>query len=102
MQCKIILIIFAKVDGYIRKYGITKCLPLYPSSKIYEAMFERIRHFITLKGNIADVYSYKYMNIKIDFNVDLSLEERLAIHEVVILLNSIFNKGHNHYYYHVL
>ena len=42
------------------------------------------------------------MNIKIDFNVDLSLEERLDIPEVVILLNSIFNKGHNHYYYHVV
>lgn len=62
-------------------------------------MFDKVRHFITLKSNISD--SHKYMKINIDSNDDLSLEKKLDVHKVVIPLNSIFNKSHDQYYYHM-
>ena len=71
------LIIFAKVDGYIKKYDKTKYLLLFPSSEKYEAMFDRIRYFITLESKISDVYTYKYMKIKLILITILSLEKKI-------------------------
>ena len=38
-------------------------------------------------------FSYNYAKIKVDWN-----EETLTLHNVIILLKSVFNKNQNHYY----
>ena len=52
-----------------------------------------------LKSNISYVYSQKCLKIKINSDGDSSLEEMLNMHNVVILITSVFNKSHNYYYY---
>ena len=52
-----------------------------------------------LKSNMSDVYSHKYMEIKINSDDDLPLEKSLNMENVVIFIRSAFNKNHNHYYY---
>ena len=42
-QCKAFTSYFRKVDGYVGKYDITKCLALFYSEK-YERIFNRIRY----------------------------------------------------------
>ena len=52
--------------------------------------------------NISDVYNHKYTKIKINSDDDLPLEigiKILNMYNVVVLIKSIFNKYHNHYYY---
>ena len=38
------------------------------------------------------------MKIKINCDDDLHLEETLNMHNVVMLIESAFNKNHNHYF----
>ena len=61
-------------------------------------MLNRIRYLIMLKSNISYVYSHKCLKIKINSDGDSSLEEMLNMHNVVILITSVFNKSHNYYY----
>ena len=55
-----------------------------------------------MKSKISDVHSNRYTKIKINSDDELSLEEPVNIHNVVILISSVFNENHNHYYYHVI
>ena len=79
-------IIFDKVDGYIKKYDRTKYLALFHSDEKYERIFDRIKYLFILY-------------IRINSGNDLPLEKMLNMHDVVILIKSIFYKNHNHYYY---
>ena len=56
-------------------------------------MFERISYPITLRSNIPDVYSHKYMKIKINSDVDLPLQKTLNMHKAVTLNKFVFNKN---------
>ena len=47
------------------------------------------------------VVSHNYGKIKIDSDNDLPLDETLTLHDVAILLRSVFNKNQNEYYYNV-
>ena len=42
------------------------------------------------------IYSHKFMKIKINPDHGLPLEKTLNMHNVVMLVKSIFNKNHNH------
>ena len=64
------VLFFDKVDGYIRKYYRTKYLGSFHPDEKYERIFHMIGYVIMLKCNISDVYSYKYMKIKIDSDDD--------------------------------
>ena len=44
-----------------------------------------------LKSNTSDRYSLKYMEIKINSDVDLPLEKTLNVYNVVMLAKSDFN-----------
>ena len=46
-----------------------------------------------LKSNISDFYSHKYTKIRIDLNDNLPVEKTLNVHNVVILIKSVFNKN---------
>ena len=84
-SAKPLRIIFEKVDGYIRKYDRTKYLGLFHSDRIM------------LKSNILGVYAYKYMKVKINSDDNFFSEKTKNIHNVVILVKSVFNKNHYHY-----
>ena len=61
----------------------------------YERTFGRIRYLIMLKRNISDVYFHKLRKSKTK-----PLEKTLNMQSVVILINSGFNKNHDHYHYY--
>ena len=94
-------ILFNKVDGYIGKYDRTKYIPLFNSNEKYNNFFDRIRYLIMLKSNISDVVSHKYTEIKINSIDDLSLEKAITMHNVIMLIKSVFYQNHDHYYYKV-
>ena len=53
------------------------------------------------KFHISYIASHEYVKINIDSNDDLHLEITLKIlnvHNVVIIIHSVFNKSHNRYY----
>ena len=91
---------FDKVDECIRKYDGTKYLTLFHSHEKYERLFDRIRYLIMFKSNIWGVNSHKYMEIKINSGDILPLEKGLNMPNVV-LLKSVINKNHNHYYHNI-
>ena len=61
-----------------------------------------IIYLIGLKGGITYAFSYNYIKIKIDSDDDLPLKETLTLHNVKILIRSVFNKDQNHYYYNTI
>ena len=64
-----------------------KYLALFYSNEKYDIIFDRIRN----------VVSHKYAKIKIDSNGNLVLEKTITMHNVIILIKSVFNENHNHY-----
>ena len=54
------------------------------------------------KKGITYVFSHNYAKFKIDSDDDLPLEKNLALHNVIILFKSVFNKNQNHHYYKIL
>ena len=91
---------FDKVIGFIRVYDGTKYLILFHFEK-YNPIYDRIRYPISLAGGITYVFSYNYAKTKIDSDDDLPLEKTLTLHNVVILIKSVFNKDQNHYCYYI-
>lgn len=97
---KVFTCYFDKVDRYIRKYDRNKYLVLFYSDEKYERIVDRIK-YIMLQNKISDVYSYKYLKMKINSDA-LSLEKTVNMHNLVLLVNSVLNKNHNHYCFQVL
>ena len=80
-----------KVNGFIRNHAGIKYLALFGSEK-NDIVFDRVRYLLGLKIGVTYVDCCNYAKIKIDSDDDLSLEKTL--HNVVILINSVFN---NHF-----
>ena len=85
---------FDKVDGFIKVYDGTRHLVLFGPRK-YNAIYNRIRYLISQKIGITYVFSHNYARIKIDSYDSLSLEKALTLHNVLILIKSVFNKNQN-------
>ena len=84
--------VFAKIDGFIRDYHGTKKFILFVVAKL-DTICGRIRYLIGSKSGNTYVLSYKYVKIKIDSDNDLPQEETLALHNVIRLIKSVFNKN---------
>ena len=84
-------IMFNNVDEFIRVYDGTKYLVLFAPEK-YDAIYDRIRYFITLKSGITYIFSHNYVRIKSNSYDDLPQEKALTLINVIILIKSIFNK----------
>ena len=55
---------------------------------------------LSQKSSITDIISHNYWRIKIDsYGRSLPLEKTLSLHNVIILIKSVFNKDQNLYYY---
>ena len=83
---------FNKVDGFIRVYDGTTYLALFGPEK-HDAIYNRIKYFISQKSVITYVFSHNYARIKIDSYNSLPLEKRLILHNDIILIKSFFDKN---------
>ena len=68
---------FDEVDGFIRVYDGTRYLTLF-GSEIYDAIYNRIRYFISPKSDIKYVFFHNYAKIEIDSDDSLPLEKTLT------------------------
>ena len=83
---------FDNVDEFIRDNDGTKYLVLFGLEKC-NAIYDRIRYLIGLKSDITYVLSHYCSKINIDSGDDLPLEETLNLHNVIVLIKSVFNKN---------
>ena len=87
-----------KVDGFIRVYDETIFSVLFGGEK-YDFISNSFTYPIRVKNGIAYVISHNYAIIKVDSYELLPLQESLILHNVIILIKSVFNKDKNNYYY---
>ena len=78
-------ITFDKTDEFIRICDGTRCLVLFGPEK-YHAIYNRIRHLTSLKSSITYIFSRYYTKIKVDSYDSLTIEKRLTLHNVIILI----------------
>ena len=79
------------IDGFLRIYDGTRYLTLLGSEN-YDAIYNRIRYLISLKGSITYIFSYYFAKIKVGSYYSLPIEKRLTLHNVIILIKSVFKK----------
>ena len=84
-------IMFNNVDEFIRVYDGTKYLVLFAPEE-YDAIYDRIRYFITLKSGITYIFSHNYVRIKSNSYDYLPQKKALSLNNVIILIKSIFKK----------
>ena len=83
-----------KVNEFIRDIARTKYLVLF-SSEQFDDIFNRFRCLIELEVGVTYVAFSNYAKIKIDSDDDLLLEKSLTMHNVVMLIKSVFGKNSN-------
>ena len=89
-----------KIEGFIRIYDGTRHLTLLGSEK-YDAIYNRIRYLIGLKGSITYAFFHDYAKIKVDCYYSLLIEKRFSLYNGIILIKSVFNEDKNRYYYYI-
>ena len=89
-----------KIDGIIRIYDGTSYLTLFGTKK-YDAIYDRIRYFTSLKSSITYIFSHYFAKTKVDSYNYLPIEKTLTLHNVIILIKSVLNENKNHYYYKI-
>ena len=91
---------FDKIDRFIRVYDGTRYLVLFGPEK-YDAIYNRIRYFISQESDNRNVISHSYARIKVDSYDSLPLEKTLTLHNVIILIKLVLNKNQKHCYYNI-
>ena len=54
-----------------------------------------------VKSGIPYVFPHNYVKIKVDSSDSLNLEKILTLHNVIIQINSVWNKDQNQRYYNI-
>ena len=91
---------FDKIDRFIRVYDRTRYLVLLRREK-YDYSYDRIRYFKSVKSGITYTISHKYTTIKVDSYNYLPLEKTMSLRNVIILVESVWHKDKNNYYYNI-
>ena len=91
---------FVKIDGSIRDYDWTTYLVLFWSEK-HDSTYNRIRYLKSVKSGIGYIIFHNYANLKVDSYNSLTLEKTITFHNVIILINSVWNKGKNSHFYNI-
>ena len=61
-----------------------------------------MKSFISEESDIICAFSHNYEKIKLNIYDSLPLEKKIiSLHNVIILIKSVFNKNQSHYYYHI-
>ena len=97
---KLLHIRFNKVDGFISVYDGNRYLVLFGSQKMWCYLWQD-QMFYKSKNCITYAASHNYVRIKIDSYNALPLEKTLTLHNVIVLLKSVFNKVQINYYYNI-
>ena len=85
---------FDKIGRFIRVYHGTRYLLLFGAEK-YDSINNMIRYLLGVKSGITDVISHNYAKIKVDSYQSSTLEKTLTVHNVTMLINSVFNIDRN-------
>ena len=91
---------FDKVEGFIRVYHGARYLVLFSPEK-HDAIYNRIRYLISQKRGMIYSISHNYARTKIDSYDFLPLEKTLSLHNVIIIIKTVFNKDQNPHYYNI-
>ena len=89
---------FDKANGFDRVYDETRYFAMFGDEK-YGFIYNRIRYLMGVKSGITYVISHNYAKINIDSYDSLPIEKTLTLHNVVMLVKSVFNKDKNNCYY---
>ena len=89
---------FNKIYGFIRIYDRARYLTLFDSEK-YDAIYDRIRYFVSLKNGITYIFSHYFAKTKVDCYDSLPIEKILTLDNVIINIKSALNKDKNHIYF---
>ena len=65
--------------------------------KKYEKLWNRIRDFIRPVTKNSGNYDQKYMKIKFDLDDDLPLKKMLELHNMIVVVRSVFREGNKYY-----
>ena len=65
--------------------------------KKYEKLWNRIRDFIGPVTKNSGNYDQKYMKIKFDLDDDLPLKKMLELHNMIVVVRSVFREGNKYY-----
>ena len=84
---------FDKIDGFIRVYDGNRYFALFVAEK-FDFIQNKIRYLIGVKSGIIYVYFHNYAKINFDSNDSFLI----TLHNVIILVKSVFNKDKNNYY----
>ena len=73
---------------------------LFGSEK-YDSIYDRIRYLINVKSGITYIIVHICVKIKIDLYDSLPLEKTMTLCNVIILVELVWNKDKNNYYYNI-
>ena len=95
-------LIFGKVNGYLEEINGNKYLTLVPTNESkekikYEKLLIKIRDLIRSITKNLDDYDEKYLKIKFDSDVNLSLNKTIEIPIVTIVVPAVFHENNKYY-----
>ena len=84
----------------IRIYEGTRYLRLFGTEK-YDAIYDRIRYYKSLKSSITYFLSHYFAKMKVDSYDSLPIEKTLTLYNVIIHIKSVLIKDKNNCYYKI-
>ena len=95
-------LIFGKVNGYLEEINGNKYLTLVPTNESkekikYGKLLIKIRDLIRSITKNLDDYDEKYLKIKFDSDVNLSLNKTIEIPIVAIVVPAVFHENNKYY-----
>ena len=100
IDAKVLRIRFDKIDGFNRIYDGPRYLTLFGSEKD-NAIYDKIRYLISLKGGITYIFSHYFAKFKVASLDFLPIKKILISHNVITHVKCVLNKDKNHYYYEI-
>ena len=82
---------FDKIDGFTKIYEGTRYLVLF-SPERYDKIYNWIKYIISEKSGTTYIIGHKCAKIKVDSYDSLPLENAMNVHDVSVLIKSVFNK----------
>ena len=94
-------LIFGKVNGYLEEINGNKYLTLVPTNESkekikYGKLLIKIRDLIRSITKNLDDYDEKYLKIKFDSDVNLSLNKAIEIPIVTIVVPAVFHENNKY------
>ena len=95
--------IIYELNEWIEESNRNKYLMLIPTDESkdklrkYEKLCNKIRDLVRSITSNSENYDEKYMEIKFNWDNDLSLKKILELHNLVIVVKSVFHENNKYY-----